>query len=74
MAIRLRLKTPAEVRRALARIANMTLNGEIDTKRANVVILACNAILSSVRADEQQKKIDELEQVLDRLSEEKKYE
>ena len=72
MAIRLRLKTPAEIRRALARVANMVLNKELDTKTANSIILACNAILSSVRLDDQQKKIDELEQLLQRLNGEKK--
>lgn len=60
-----------EVRRTLARVANMTLNGEIDTKRANTIILACNAVLSAIRTDEQQKKIDELETLLNDLSEKK---
>ena len=39
MAIRLRLKTPSEIRRALARVANMVLNKELDTKTANSIIL-----------------------------------
>ena len=69
MAIRLRMGTPTEVRRTLARVANMALNGEIDTKTANTIILACNAILSAIRTDEQQQKIDELERVLDELTE-----
>lgn len=62
--VRLRLSTPTEVRRTLARIANMTVNGEIDTKTANTIILACNAILGAIRADEQQRKIEELEVML----------
>lgn len=61
---RLKLSNPAEVRKALCRIANMVLNGEIDTKAANSIILACNAILGGIRTDEQQKKIDELEQLI----------
>ena len=60
MPIKLRLKTPTEVRRALAKVANMTANGEMDTKTANTIILARNAILGASRTDEQQKKIDEL--------------
>lgn len=64
MARRLNLKNPQEVRRTLNRVANMALNREIDTKVANTVILACNAVLSSIRTDEQQKKIDELENIL----------
>lgn len=61
---RLKLDSPQAVRRALSRVANMVLNGEIDSKTANSIILACNAILSGIRTDEQQKKIDELERIL----------
>ena len=64
MAIRLRMGTPTEVRRTLVRVANMAVNGEIDTKTANTIILACNAVLSAIRTDEQQKKIDELEEII----------
>lgn len=67
MGIRLRMATPTEVRRTLARVANMAANGEMDTKTANTIILACNAVLSALRTDEQQKKIDELEQLLDEV-------
>lgn len=67
MGIRLRMKTATEVRRTLARVANMVLNGEIDTKVANTIILACNAVLGAIRTDEQQKKIDELEELLKKL-------
>ena len=66
--MRLRMGTPTEVRRTLARVANMAVNGEMDTKTANTVILACNAILSAIRTDEQQKKIDELEAMLENSS------
>lgn len=62
--VRLRLSTPTEVRRTLARVANMVVNGEIDTKTANTIILACNAILGAIRTDEQQRKIEELEVML----------
>lgn len=68
MAIRLRMRTPTEIRRTLARVANMALNNEIDTKTANTIILACNAVLSAIRTDEQQKKIDELEELLDEIN------
>ncbi|MGV8906390.1 MAG: hypothetical protein ACOH15_07315 [Acetobacterium sp.] len=64
MAKRLSLKNPQEVRRALNRVANMALNGEIDSRIANTIILACNAVLSSIRTDEQQIKIDQLEAIL----------
>lgn len=61
---RLKLSSPYEVRRALSRLANMVLNREIDASSANTIIMACNAILSGIRTDEQQKKIDELEALL----------
>lgn len=42
----------------------MTLNNEIDTKQANAIICACNAVLSAIRTDEQEKKLQELEQLI----------
>ena len=65
--MRLRMGTPTEVRRTLARVANMTVNGEIDTKTANTIILACNAVLSAIRTDEQQRRIDQLEELLNEV-------
>lgn len=65
--VRLRLSTPTEVRRTLARVANMVVNDEIDTKTANTIILACNAILGAIRTDEQQRKIEELEVMLNAI-------
>lgn len=68
MSIRLRMRTTTEIKRTLARVANMALNGKIDTKVANTVILACNAILGAIKTDEQQKKIDELEELLNEIN------
>ena len=65
--MRLRMGTPTEVRRTLARVANMAVNGEIDTKTANTIILACNAVLSAIRTDQQQRKIDQLEELLNEV-------
>ena len=64
----LRMKTPSEIRSTLGRVAIMALNGEIDSKTANTIILACNAVLGSIRTDEQQKKIDELEVILNDIT------
>jgi hypothetical protein len=64
MMIRLKTKTSAEVRRTLTRVMNMVANGEMDNKTANTIILGCNAVLSAIRTDEQQRKIDELEKLL----------
>lgn len=65
--IRLRTKTPTEVRRTLSRVMNMVVNGEIDNKTANTIILGCNAVLSAIRTDEQQRKINELENILNNM-------
>ena len=62
--LRLKTSTPTEVRKALSRVNNMLLNGEIDPKTANAIIYSCNSILSSIRVDEQQSKIDELEKII----------
>lgn len=59
--------SPGEVRRAVNRIANMLLNGEIDAKTANAIIYAANVTLGAIRVDEQQARLDELERVLEDL-------
>lgn len=65
--IRLKTKTATEVRRTLSRVMNMVANGELDNKTANTIILGCNAVLSAIRTDEQQRKIDELERMLNNV-------
>lgn len=65
--MKIKLSTPAEVRRTLSKIANLLLNNEIDPQRATAIINACNAVLSCIRLDEQQKRIDELEKLLDEV-------
>ena len=45
----------------------MLANGEIEPKTANAIVIACNAILSSIRTDEQQRQIEEMERRLDEL-------
>ena len=62
--LRLKTRTATEVRRTLTRVMNMVANGEMDNKTANTIILGCNAVLSSIRTDDQQRKIDELERIL----------
>lgn len=60
----LKLSTPEEVRRAMSRIANMVLNGELDSKEANCLIYACNSALGAIRTDEYRRKVEELEALL----------
>lgn len=64
---RLKLTTSREVRRAINRIANMLLNGEIDAKTANAILYGCNVSLNAIRVDEQQAKLDELEGFVEEL-------
>ena len=66
--IRLKTRTATEVRRTLSRVMNMVANGEMDNKTANTIILGCNAVLSAIRTDEQQRKIDDLERILNNVS------
>lgn len=65
--IRLKLDSPNNIRKSLAKISNMVANGEIATGQANTIILACNAILGCIRTDEQAKKIKDLQEVLEIL-------
>ena len=62
--MRLKTRTATEVRRTLTKVMNMVVNGEMDNKTANTIILGCNAVLSSIRTDEQQRKLDELERII----------
>ena len=65
--LRLKLDSPNNVRKSLSKISNMVANGELPTGQANTIILACNAILGSIRADEQEKKIRELQELLENI-------
>lgn len=67
--ISLRLSTPRDVKKTLSRISNLVANGEMDTKQANTIILACNTILGVIRLDEQQKKIEMLEELVNGFAE-----
>lgn len=60
----LKLSTPMEIRKAISRVANMTLNKEIDPKTANTLLYACNAALNAVRTDEYRNKVEQLEALL----------
>lgn len=64
---RLKMSTPKEARQAANRIANMLLNKELDAKTANAILYAINVTLGSIRVDEQQRKLEELEQMVEEL-------
>ena len=64
---RLKMGTSTEVRRAVNRINNMVLNGEIDAKTANALLYGCNVCLGAIRVDDQQAKLNELEKLIKEL-------
>lgn len=64
---RLKMSSPAEIKRTINRISNMVLNEQLDPKRANAILYACNTALSSIRIDEQEKRLDELEKLVSDL-------
>ncbi len=63
--MRLKTSTPRECRQALSRIVNMTINGSINIKSANCAIYGINSILAAIRTDEQERRINELEKLLE---------
>lgn len=68
---RFKMGTPRDIKRTLNRVSNMVLNGQIDSKDANAIIYACNTTLSTIRIDEQEKRLDELEKVIKNMEESK---
>lgn len=66
----LRLRTPTEVRRSLNRIANLTLNKDIDPNTANALNGLCKTILDAIRTDEYENKIKDLENQLEEILDE----
>ena len=61
---RLKMGTSTEVKRAVSRINNMLLNGEIDAKTANALLYGCNVCLGAIRVDDQQAQLNELEKMV----------
>ena len=61
-----------EVRRSLAAINNMLLNDKIEADKARAIVYTANAILQSIRIDEQKKQIEELRELIEEIKGEKK--
>lgn len=55
---RVRLTSRTEIKRTITKIANMVLNGEIDPKTANAIILACNTMLSVFNQEEKNNTVE----------------
>ena len=69
--MKLKLSTPKEVRKSLSTVANMVINDEIDTKKANAFVYVTNSIQTSIRVDEQQKEIEELKEIVEEIKEQR---
>ena len=65
---RLKMGTSTEVKRAVNRITNMLLNGEIDARTANALLYGCNVCLWAIRVDDQQAQLNELERMVKEVS------
>ena len=65
----LKYDTPSNIRKSITKINNMVANGALECKVANTIIVGCNAILGSIRVDEQEKKIKQLEELLNSVKE-----
>lgn len=54
--IRLRWNTETQVRRSLARVNNLVLNGALTPKQANSVYFSANLILKAIELEQQNNK------------------
>ena len=63
-----------EVRVTLSKKVNLIANDELDPKKANSIVYVCNAILQSIRVDEQEKQIQELREMIEEIQKEKNNE
>ena len=61
----LHLSTPAEVRAAVTKVVNEIRSGALTPQQGNAIITGCNVILSSIRTDEQEKRLDELQALVE---------
>ena len=62
--MRLKTSTPEECRKALSKLVNLTVSGTIQPKVASTCVFAINSILGAIRADVQEKRIAELEELV----------
>lgn len=63
----LRANTPAAVRESLIKVANEVRNGVLTPQQGNSITASLNVILASIRTDEQERRVDELEAILHQL-------
>lgn len=59
--------TPKEVRSSLSKLVNLVANGDIDVKTANSIAYLTSYILQSIRVDEQEQEIKELQEAIEEI-------
>ena len=64
--------TSKEVRVSLSKVFNLMANGDMDTTTGKALVYTANAILQSIRIDEQEKQIEELRELIEEIKGEKK--
>ena len=72
MSYKFKTSSPKEVRKTLSTLVNLVANDKIDQKKANSIVYITNAILTSIRVDEQEKPIQELKEMIEEIQEERK--
>ena len=68
----LRFNTQKDIKRNIAKVLNMLLDDKIEPKKANAFVFGCNALLESIRVDEQEKRIADIEELIKEKQEDKK--
>lgn len=71
MTCKFKTSTAKEVRTTLSTLVNLVANDKIDSKKANSIVYITNAILTSIRVDEQEKQIQELKEIVEAMQEDK---
>ena len=72
MSYKFKTSSPKEVRKTLSTLVNLVANDKMDQKKANSIVYITNAILTSIRVDEQEKQIQELKEMIEEIQEERK--
>ena len=72
MSYKFKTSSPKEVRKTLSTLVDLVANDKIDQKKANSIVYITNAILTSIRVDEQEKQIQELKEMIEEIQEERK--
>ena len=69
---RLKMDNPNEIRRAITKIVNWTVNSELEPKVANAALYGCSTALNAIKVFEQEKRIAEIAAALTELEAEQK--